>query len=213
MKKFWLGLLITIILTTNAVFAYDGYDNTTLRDFGAVEVPTGTFISVLSCQEISTLYNDVGTKVEFISTTDLYMRETNIVPKDTKFYGYVEKINEPIIGTNASMVIKITKMKMPDGFEIPLRGYIHTGNGNLIGGEMTEPATYTQKLSLRQGFYRHVVYVPGDQRKMGEQTTIASGADLIIVLISPMYVTHTLTNWQKIYFYHNNINWVYRQRF
>ena len=194
MKIFWLGLLITIILTTNAVFAYDGYDNTTLRDFGAVEVPTGTFISVLSCQEISTLYNDVGTKVEFISTTDLYMRETNIVPKDTKFYGYVEKINEPIIGTNASMVIRIAKMKMPDGFEIPLRGYIYTENGNLIGGELTEPATYTQKLLLRQGFSRHVLYVPGNQRKMGENTTIASGADLIIVLVSPMYVTHTLTN-------------------
>ena len=36
--------------------------------------------------------------------------------------------------------------------------------------------------------------VPGAQRRMGEHVTISSGADLIIVLVEPIHMSHILTN-------------------
>ena len=37
-------------------------------------------------------------------------------------------------------------------------------------------------------------YVPGEQRKMGEHVTISSGANLTMVLVEPIIMTHTVIN-------------------
>ena len=97
-----------------------------MRDYDEIVLPTGSFIPVITTQEISTETCPEGYKLKFISTSDLFMYETNIIPRNTEFFGYIEKINEPVIGTNASMKIKITKLLLPDGFEIPMKGYIYT---------------------------------------------------------------------------------------
>ena len=191
MKKLILVLFLLLLSVANACFADDNYG---LRDYSGIELPKGSFIQVISAQEISTLYCDIGSKIEFISTADLYLQDTNILPRETKFYGYVEKINEPVIGTNASMVIKITKAMLSDGFEMPVKGHIYTPNRNLIGGELTEPASYDKKSSYRQGFSTSTGLVPGATRKPGEHTIIASGANLLIVLEGPLFITHTVTN-------------------
>lgn len=190
MKKLFFVLFIIFALILPCIA--DG--NYGLREYDGIEVPRGTFIPVISSQEISTLYCDVGTKVKFISTTDLYLYDTNIIPQNSEFLGYIEKINEPVIGTNASMVIKVTKLRFSDDFEIPVRGYIYTNNSNLIGGELTEPASYKKKAAYIQGYKTMVGYVPGPTRKMGEHKVIASGADLMVILVSPLYITHTVTN-------------------
>jgi hypothetical protein len=191
MKKLIFTLFILIFITAGVCFADESQG---LRNYDGISLAKGTFIPVISVQEISTLYCDVQSKVKFISTSDLYLGDINVIPQNTEFYGYIEKLNEPIVGTNASMVIKITKLRLCDGFEIPVRGYIYTSNGNLIGGELTAPATYEKKPSFRVGFYNMTGYVPGSTRKMGEHTAIASGADLIIILVSPLYITHTVIN-------------------
>ena len=184
-------LFIFALTITNACFAYDDYG---LRDYDAIEIPRGTFIPVISTQEISTANCDIGLKVNFISTNDLFLYETKVIPQETVFFGYIEKINEPIVGTNGSMIIKITKLKLPDGFELPVRGYLYSSGGTLIGGEITQPASYDKKPSYRQGFKTMVGYAPGPERKMGEHKVITSGADLMIILASPLLITHTVTN-------------------
>lgn len=191
MKKVFLVLLGMFFGIFNMCSAYDECN---LRNYSEIEVPNGTFIQVMSNQEISTLYSDIGSNVQFTATTDLYLREINIIPKNTIFYGFVEKINEPVVGTHASMKIKITKLKLPDGFELAMQGYIYTTNGNLIGGGITEPASYIKKASYRKWFKPMVGLVPGPSLKMGEHTIIASGADLLIVLVGPLPITHTVTN-------------------
>ncbi len=189
--KLLLGLFIFTSVFFNMCFADE---NCKLRNYNEIQIAKGTFIPVISSQEISTLYSDIGSKVKFISTTDLYLRETNIIPQNTEFFGYIEKLNEPVIGTNASMTIKITKLKLADGFEVPMRGYIFTTNGNIIGGELTEPTTYDKIPSYRQGCKNFVGYVPGNTRKMGEHKVVAAGANLIIVLTGPLSITHTVIN-------------------
>lgn len=192
MKKILLTLLFTLIMGFSNICLADDYFS--LRDYSEIQVPQGTFIPVIATQEISTLYYDIGSSVQFIATNDLYLREINIIPKDTIFYGYVSEIHEPVIGTNASMKIKITKLRLTDGFEMPINGYINTPNGNLIGGGLTEPTKYIEKASYRKGFKPMVGCVPNGTRKMGEHTIIASGADLLIIIVAPLYVTHTVTN-------------------
>lgn len=189
MKKLLLFLFV-LYLGISACLAAD----TALRDYDGIELGRGTFVPVISAQEISTQYCDVGTQVKFISTNDLYLYNTNVIPSQSEFFGYIEKLNEPVVGTNASMVIKITKLRFTDGFEIPIRGYIYTANGNLIGGELTEPTSFDKRMVHRQWFHPYMIYIPGPTRQMGAPTVVASGADLMIILTAPAFITHTVTN-------------------
>jgi len=189
-----------ILILLFLIFAITGFtalaEPQLSRDYDGVEVPAGSFIPVLSLQDFSTAYTDSTNELKFVCYNSVYEFETVIIPKGTVFYGFIEKKNEPIIGTHASMVVRITKMVFQDGFTIPLVGYIHTTNGNLIGGQMTEPAVYDKMPHMQKRIARHFVgvlqYVPGESRKMGEHVTVASGANLLIVLTQPLYITHTM---------------------
>lgn len=197
MKRLFLILFFIVLsfgLTSQAV-EFDESSNLVLRGYDGIELPAGTLIQVINLREFSTKYCDETTKVSFIATNDTFMQDMKLIPKSTVFNGFIEKMNEPIVGTNASMVVKITQMVLPDGFQIPMKGYIYTNNKNLIGGEMTEPAVWHKQPHFQQGFgIGTIKYVPGPQRKMGEHLTVAAGAELLIVLSSPAWITHTLTN-------------------
>ena len=167
-----------------------------MRDYDAIELPAGSFIGVESMQEISTQYCQNGYKVAFISVNDLYMRDTNIIPLNTTFIGYVEDVHDPIIGTNASFKVKINKMILPDGYEIPMNGYIYSSNSNMIGGDMTAPAAW-RKMPHYQGNIGNKSTLqirPGRERKKGSHAVILAGEDRIIVLTEPLMITHTLTD-------------------
>ena len=172
-----------------------------MKDYDEIILPAGSFIPVLSTQEISTETCPEGYKVKFISTSDLFMYETNILPRETVFYGYIEKINEPVVGTNAAMKIKITKLILPDGFEIPVQGYIYSSNDNIIGGELTPPSEWVKMPHYQARFqgipwnYRMTTLQirPGGKRSMGVHTKIPAGDQQIIILTSNTPITHTIT--------------------
>ena len=197
MKQFLVLFIFLFMISglyTSAVEINDN-DNLILRGYDGVELPTGTFIQVVNLREFSTKYCDESTRVSFAATNDTFMQDIKLIPKGTIFHGFIEKMNEPIVGTHASMVVKITKMVLPDGFEIPMKGYIYTNNKNLIGGGITDPLVWHKQPHFQQGFgIGTIKYVPGTERKMGEHLTVAAGADLMIVLTSPAWITHTLTN-------------------
>ena len=141
MKKL---LLILVLLLISSIAQAEDLPNIQLplRDYHGIIIPAGTFIPVMNAQEISTQNCQEGYKVKFISTNDLFLHDTNIIPKDTTFYGYIEKINDPVVGTNASMKIRISKMTYADGYEMPVRGNLYTSNNNLFGGGISEPVKY-----------------------------------------------------------------------
>ena len=160
-----------------------------LRDYDEFDIPAGTHIPVISAQEFSTAYCEEGDKVDF---------NKNIIPQGTRLSGYIDKKNEPIIGTNAAMRVFVNKMYLTDGYEVPIKAYIYTANNNIIGGELTPPAEY-----IRVPHYQRWVMframsvtqsVPGARRKMGEHVTVSSGADLIVVTAAPIHLTHTVIN-------------------
>ena len=189
-----LGIILLFFIFVIKVFSAD----LNLRDYDEFDIPAGTHIPVISLQEFSTAYCEEGDDVSFITTSDIYLYDKNVIPQGTKLTGYIDKKNEPIIGTNAAMRVYVNKMYLKDGYEIPIKSYIYTSNNNIIGGGLTPPAEY-----IRIPHYQRWVMframgslqcVPGAKRKMGEHVTISSGADLIIVLVAPIHMTHTLVN-------------------
>lgn len=169
------------------------------RDYDGVEMPANSFIPVITLQDFSTAYSDETNELRFVCNNDIYQFEEVIIPKGTMFYGHIEKKNEPVIGTHASMVVRITKMKFVDGYTIPLKlAYIHTTNGNKIGGTLTDPEVWDTVPHYHRLICKHFVgvlqCVPGASRKMGEHITVCAGTPLIIVLVAPAFITHSLTN-------------------
>ena len=188
--------LVTIIILLLTNFTLVGAIQ--LRDYDEYDIPEGTHIPVISLQEFSTAYCEEGDSVSFLTTSDIFLYNKNIIPEGTKLTGYIEKKNEPIKGTNAAMKVFVNKMYLSDGYEIPIKAYIYTSNNNTIGGELTLPAKY-----IRMPHYQRWVMframsvtqcVPGAERRMGEHVTISSGANLIVVLVAPIHMSHTVIN-------------------
>lgn len=203
MRAFFIIFLLLIGLTLTCVNAEELTTvQLEMRGYDEITLPEGSFIPVINLQEISTETCPEGYKVKFISTNDLFMYETNIIPRNSEFYGYIEKINEPVIGTNASMKVKITKLVIRDGFEIPIRGYLYTSNGNLIGGELTPPSEWVKMPHYQSKFqgisWNHrsatLQVRPGGKRSMGQHTKISAGEQQIIILTAPAQITHTITD-------------------
>ena len=197
-------LLIVLFMLIGMPLFAEELDNVQLpmRDYDGIELPAGAFIAVMSAQDISTQYCPVGYKVKFISVDDLFLHDTIVLPRGTVFYGYIEEIHDPVVGTHASMKIKITKLVLADGFEIPMKAYIYSSNNNLIGGGLTPPSEYVKMPHYQQRFqgrfwtFRGATLQirPGARRQMGQHTRIDSGAEGLIILTAPIQITHTLTN-------------------
>lgn len=197
-----------IILVLALMFGFNCYatelDNVQLpmRDYDGIELVAGTFIPVMNFQDISTQYCPEGYKVKFVASNDLFLHETNVIPKGSEFYGYIEQIREPVLGTHASMKIKITKMILADKFEVPVKGYIYTSNNNLIGGGITQPAEYVAMPHISQKYQGNfwtrrsamLQLRPGAHRMMGEHTRMNAGEEGLIILTAPAWITHTLTD-------------------
>ena len=194
-KEFLIIYILFALFIMNSVVSF-AVEDLQLRDYTPITIPKGTFVQVMNLQEVSTSYCDDTTKLKFAAVDDTYMYDTNIIPKGTVIFGEVEKMNEPIVGTNASMVIKLTKLQLADGFEIPIKAFIATSNGStLLGGEMTQPKGYKKIPHYQEGLYKGTLrWVPGPELKMGEHLTLAAGAVLLMVFDAPAYITHTLTN-------------------
>ena len=191
MKKFL--MLLGIIFIANCAYSADIQNvQLDMRGYDSIEIPSGTFIPVMNTQEISTQYCPEGYKVEFLVTTDMYMYDDIIIPKDTEIYGYVENIHAPVVGTNASMKIRVAKMVLPDHTEVPIKGYLYNSNNNVFGGGISEPVKY-HKIAQRQlkVHYTTLQVKPVYERKMRTHTVIQTGANLIVVLTSPAEIIHT----------------------
>ena len=190
-------ILVSALFITLSCFAEDTIPEVQfeIRDYDTIELATGTFIPVMNTSEVSTQNCPEGFKTMFIATNDLYLNDTNVVPMNTVFYGLVEELHEPVIGTNGSMKIRIVKMVYPDGFETPVRGYIYSAKDNVLGGDMTAPVKYEKMPHYQSRYYPLTLQLrPGRERKMGVHTTLRAGEEKLIILTDPIWITHTLTD-------------------
>ena len=194
-------LLCSVILSFNNVYSMELEEiKLDMDTVSGATIPEGIVVSAINMQELSTETCPEGYKVKFVSTNDLYIKDTNVIPENTEFYGYIEQIHEPIIGTNASMKVKITKMILPDGYEMAVNGYLYSSNDNLIGGELTSPSEWV-RMPHYQGRFQGVSWNhriatlqvrPGGKRSMGRHIKVPTGEQVLITFIAPLEITHIM---------------------
>ena len=186
-------IFLTVLLM---LFSFTFAAEVQLRDYDEFDIPAGIHLPVISLQEFSTAYTEEGDVVKFEVTSDIFLFNKKIIPEGTVIAGYIDNKHEPVKGTNASMKVFLNKMYIPDGDVVPMKGYIYTSNNNLIGGELTPPAKYDRIPQYPRWVmfraYSVTRCVPGAERKMGEHVTISSGANLMVVLIEPIHMTHAV---------------------
>lgn len=180
MRKFILLTICFIFLTLNQSFSIG---KTQEQQASELKIEKGTFLKVISPVEISSNLTDIGDEVTFINVADMYINDTNVIPRGSKVLGIVEDLKEPVQGTNASMKFKINKIITPDKKTILMNGYVYNENDNYIGGEQTPPMYYTKTPTYTEGWKGGVLqYTPTNIRFPGQYTVIKAGTELFIIL-------------------------------
>ena len=101
--KIALVIILSILFTTQFAYSYEDE----LRAPMPILLQKGAFIKIVNIRTISTAIADEGDEVSFIVPTDIWCADALIFPKETIFYGFVEKIYEPVQGTNAAIKLKV----------------------------------------------------------------------------------------------------------
>ena len=150
----------------------------------------GAFILVQAPKIYSTQTLEEGDSVYFIAPSDVWVNETNIVPKNSIFIGYVSMLKMPIKGINAAMSIKITKIRLPSGEIREFSGKLSTGKSDIIGGELAPPASYnkmTHPYKSRWLWSGTTQWVPSGDYEYGQHRGVKPGQNLFVVVEEPYY--------------------------
>ncbi len=168
------ALLFIILISHIYVNAEDLSDSLKIRK--------GAFIKVMNPVEFSTLISDIGDELCFINTSDLYLYETNVLPQNTKIYGEVEDILEPIQGRDGAIKILINKIITPDKKIYKVKGHIYSENDNYIGGKPTQSIYYRKVPHYTMRMKPMLQAAPLNVLELGKHTIVKPGAELFIIL-------------------------------
>ncbi len=167
-----------LIMSISALFTNSAF----AQDDTACKIKEGTFLRVINLAEISSLMADKEDETVFINTSDMYIYETNRIPKNTKIYGEIEEVLEPIKGKNGAIKISVNKMITPDKKVYKFKGHIQGPNNGYFGGEKTAVTYYHKVPHYIRGLKPMLQVAPTDILDMGQHTIIKAGTELILVI-------------------------------
>lgn len=176
MKKILFLIISIFSLTGLSVFADEAAIESTQS------IRQGTFIKVMVPIEFSSLESDIGDEVLFLNTQDMYIYETNAIPKDTKIYGVIEDIKEPVMGRDAGIKVLINKMITPDKKVYMCQGHVYTENDNYIGRKETGAMYYRRVPHYHFHMRPFLQAVPLKVYEMGKHTEVKPGSEFFIIL-------------------------------
>lgn len=142
----------------------------------------GTFVKVISREEINTLSADVEDAVTFINLQSMYVYETNAIPENTIFYGEVEDVREPVEGRDGAIKIAINKMITPEKKVYKIKAHLYGENENYIGGNKTPIKYYHKLYNHSKGFRPMLQVVPLNINEFGKHTIIKPGTEFFIII-------------------------------
>ncbi len=175
-KLFLICFFCFFILIFNRINSVSSEEETVMK------IRAGAFIKVMTRDEFSTLTSDIGDEVLFINTQDMYVYETNAIPKDTIFFGEIEDVKEPVDGRDGALKILVYKMITPDKKVYKINGYIYSENDNYIGGAATNSIYYHKVPHYIHGLKPFLQEAPLNVYEMGRHTVVKPGAELFIIL-------------------------------
>lgn len=147
-----------------------------------LKIRKGTFIKVLVPIEFSTLSADIGDELFFINTQDMYIYETLVLPENSKVYGEIEEVFEPIAGRDGAMKVLINKIITPDRKVYKVSGHIYSENNNYLGGKETQTMYYRKVPHYTQRLRPMLQAAPLNVYEMGKHTIVKPGAELFVIL-------------------------------
>lgn len=156
-----------------------GIENTEVQTVKTIK--EGTFLKVMVPEEFSTLTADIGDELWFINTQDMYIYETNVIPEDTKIFGEVEDVLEPVQGRDGAIKILINKMITPDKKVYRFKGHIYSENDNYLGGKETAAVYYRKVPHYNYRLKPFLQAVPLKILEMGKHTIIKPGEELFLI--------------------------------
>ena len=163
-----------ILLLSLSAFAYDPY------------VPKGTLIKVYTKIPLTTEHLEENSVVYFVVPSDVWVQETKAFEAGDIFKGYVSMLKMPVQGVNAAMKIKITDVIKKEGYMEDVSGTLIFGNKDVLGGDLTNPASYNKSFFPRKvygaiwgGTYR---YVPSGEYEFGRHMVINMRDNLFVQL-------------------------------
>lgn len=176
-------IVLTIILAAVFIFNFlpsESTDSLCLKE--------GAFVLVHATKKFTTETLQEGDAVYFVVPSDVWLDETNIVPKNSIFSGYVSMLKMPVKGVNAALSVKITNITLPDGSTKVFSGRLTNGKSDVIGGELTPPASYNKMTHLYQSrmhWSGTTQWVPSGEYEYGQHRGVVPGQNLFVVLDEP----------------------------
>jgi len=140
-------------------------------------------VMVYPKRPISTETYQEGDFVYFVNPSDVWLGEKNIFPKNSIFVGHVSLLKMPVQGINGAISMKITEVAYPDGRSKAIDATIYHNGKDVIGGDLTPPASYNTSIHRQGGWARGALqWVPSGVYEFGKHTNIPSSEAVFVVL-------------------------------
>lgn len=162
--------------------------NQTLHDeLIFITLQAGTAMGAFLLTPLDTDINQPNDPVECKLMTPVWLGERLVLPSNTRFYGLISRLEQPLQGRNAVLDIDFYEARLPNGERIPLQAELMTLNKELFyGGETTD---YSEHRPVRfdiQGIGSIVKLQKGGLLTMGKAVTLLPGENLKLILKSPL---------------------------
>ncbi len=176
-------LKAVFIITIAAAVTMSASSETNLRDYKAISLVKGSFLKAVSLREISTSTAKVGDIEYFINPEDVYIGETNVIPKNSIYIGKVESVTEAVEGVNAAMKIKIIKLKTTKDVVYDMDAYVYWKGTTTIGGDLAQSEFYVKMPHYTTSMPKGVLQlVPTSIRYFGEPRAIKAGEEVTFIM-------------------------------
>lgn len=179
-------IIFSIFVFTLTVFCLQyntAKADTTLRSYKSVSLVKGSFLKAISLREVSTSVVKAGDLVYFINPCDVYIGETNVIPKDSVFTGMVESVVAAVEGVNEAMKIKIIKLSTTKGVNYNMDAYVYWKGTTTVGGDLSIVEYYAKMPHYTTSTPKGVLQlVPTSLRTMGEPRYLRAGEEVTFII-------------------------------
>jgi hypothetical protein len=149
-------------------------------------LPKGSLVKVYAKIPLTTAELQEGSEVFFVAPADVWVCEKKAIEKGDIFRGYVDNLKMPILGVNAAMSVKITKIVDKYGDERDFKGKIIFFGSSILGGNLTYPASYNKVIHPRKVYGNSLggtlQYVPSGEYQFGNHVGVTPRDSLFVEL-------------------------------
>ena len=152
----------------------------------------GTLVKVYPKVPLSTQSLEEGSRVYFISPADVWVLENKAIEKGDIFLGYVSMLKMPVVGVNAAMSINIDSLVKKSGEKREIKGKIIFSNSEILGGNLTNPASYNTTIHPRKVYGNPwggtLQYVPCGEYEFGQHVGIDARDNIFVQFDEDYYI-------------------------